>query len=336
MVRFLMAIIGLVALQACQDKEVLPYDYFTTIPKGFPSPAIPPDNEVTADRIQLGRSLFYDPVLSADSSRSCASYHRQQFAFADNVAFSEGIKGRKATRNSPSLGNVVYQEKLLREGGLSSLEMQVLVPVQEHNEFDFNLLKVAARLKRMPYYVDLAAKAYGRQPDEYVITRAIATFERSLFSGESRYDDFFYNGKTAALTATEKRGKDLFFSEKTSCSKCHSGFLFTNQTYANNGLYEIYPDEGRMRLTGKPEDNGVFKIPSLRNVGVTAPYMFDGSLAALDDVIKHYETGGIPHINKHPEIKPFQLTPEERKDLIAFLESLTDVGFLTNPDFGPN
>lgn len=325
-------------LAACRKEEPLPPEpgenpVLLQIPVGFPQPQIPADNALTAERIALGKRLFYDPILSRDSTISCASCHKQSLAFADSTATSPGVEGRPGVRNSPTLANVAYQKTLLREGGLPTLEMQILVPIQEHNEFDFNILSIMERLEKNPEYVQMAQQAYGRKPDPFVITRSIAAFERTLLSGNSAFDQWYFQGKKRALSPEAQRGFALFNSERLGCNQCHSGFLFTNQAVANNGLYETYADPGRMRLTGLESDRAVFKIPTLRNVALTAPYMHDGSLKTLDAVIDHYQTGGRPHPNKSPLLKPFHLTPAERRDLLAFLTSLTDPSFLQNPDF---
>lgn len=325
-------------LAACRKEEPLPPEpgenpVLLQIPVGFPQPQIPADNALTAERIALGKRLFYDPILSRDSTISCASCHKQSLAFADSMATSPGVEGRPGVRNSPTLANVAYQKTLLREGGLPNLEMQILVPIQEHNEFDFNILSIMERLEKNPEYVQMAQQAYGRKPDPFVITRSIAAFERTLLSGNSAFDQWYFQGKKRALSPEAQRGFALFNSERLGCNQCHSGFLFTNQAVANNGLYETYADPGRMRLTGLESDRAVFKIPTLRNVALTAPYMHDGSLKTLDAVIDHYQTGGRPHPNKSPLLKPFHLTPAERRDLLAFLTSLTDPSFLQNPDF---
>jgi cytochrome c peroxidase len=331
----------LFCLAACRKDEPQPPlppetdEYTLRVPVGFPAPTVPADNALTRSRVALGRRLFYDPALSADSTRSCASCHAPHLAFSDSTAVSLGIRGRAGTRNSPSLANVAYQQKLLREGSVPTLEMQVLVPVQEHNEFDFNILLVAERLSRMPEYVVMAEKAYGRMPDAFVVTRAIAAFERTLLSGGSPFDEWFFQGKNAAVSAAVKRGYDLFQSEKLSCGKCHEGFLFTNQSFANNGLYEMYPDSGRIRLTGLASDRALWKVPSLRNIALTAPYMHDGSLPTLEAVIDHYQTGGKAHPNRSLLLKPFALTAQERADLLAFLQSLTDEGFVGNREHRP-
>lgn len=322
---------------SCRKEEQAPVpppdtgDYVLAIPAGFPPPPIPADNQLTRSRVELGRRLFYDPALSRDSTRSCGSCHFAHLAFADSTAVSFGIEGRPGTRNAPTLANVAYQKKLLREASVPTLEMQILVPIQEHNEFDFNILEIAERMQRMPDYVAAAQEAYGRNPDAFVITRSIAAFERTMLSGNSPFDRWFFRGKM--LPAAARRGYELFHSERLSCSKCHEGFLFTNQEPANNGLYEVYPDSGRMRLTGLESDRALFKTPSLRNVAVTAPYMHDGSLPTLEAVVEHYDSGGKAHPNKSPLVRPLGLTAAEKADLIAFLNALTDPGFLNNPAY---
>lgn len=253
-------------------------------------------------------------------------------AFTDGKQFSEGVEGRLGNRNSTTLANVAYHPYYTREGGVPTLEMQVLVPIQEHAEFDMNILDIAERLKADSSYVRESRAAYGRVPDAFVITRSIACFERTILSGGSRYDEFL-QGKNSALTAAEKRGKDLFFSEKLACSQCHGGFNFTNYAFENNGLYVDYPDPGRFRLTGDEADRALFKVPSLRNIGITPPYMHEGSLPTLEAVVEHYDSGGKIHPHKSQLVKPLNLTEQEKIDLIAFLHALTDDDFLNNPKF---
>lgn len=315
----------------CEDP--LPQPKLMEIPEGFPPMEYPQGNEFTQIRWELGKKLFYDPVLSVDSSLSCANCHKQHLAFADDVAFSDGVFGRPGTRNSPSLANIGYHPYFTREGGLSTLEKQILVPIQEHNEFDFNIVLVADRLKRDSFYVQMSREAYDREPDPFVITRAISTFERSLISGNSPYDQFAFQDEKRALNKDEKAGMELFFSDELACSKCHSGFNFSNYAFENNGLYEVYPDPGRFRLTNDPADSARFKVPSLRQIGLTAPYMHDGSLESLEAVIDHYQSGGKDHPHKSEKINPFSLTEKEKRQLIAFLESLTDFEFVENEIF---
>lgn len=303
------------------------------IPDGFPPIEFPADNAFTKERWLLGKALFYEKQLSLDSSVSCASCHSQQFGFSDNVALSKGFKQRLGNRNSPSIINVAYHPYFTREGGVPSLEMQVLVPIQEHNEFNNNILDIAKRLSSNQNLQNLSYLAYNRPLDFYVIPRALATFERSLISGNSKFDQ--YKKGTISLTEEEQKGMNLFFSDRTNCSDCHSGFNFTNYQFENNGLYETYNDPGRKRLTGLDSDLAKFKVPSLRNIEVTAPYMYDGSLPDLEAVINHYNSGGKQHPIKSEKIKALQLSQDEKKQIIAFLKTLTDVSFLNQTIFKP-
>lgn len=327
----------IVSFLACQKEKQEPApiepEPLLVVPPGFPSPVFPAGNELTPARWALGKKLFYDPVLSRDSTLSCASCHHAAKAFSDTVAFSPGVGGLPGTRNAPTLANVAYQPYYLREGGVPTLEMQILVPIQEHNEFDFNILLIAERLGCDTAYVRMSREAYDRDPDPFVITRSIACFERTFISGQSRYDQYVFQGKNTVLTAAEKRGMDLFFSQKTDCSRCHAGFNFTNYAFENNGLYADYPDPGRYRLTGLESDRARFKIPTLRNAALTAPYMHDGSLQTLEAVVEHYNSGGKQHLNKNALIRPLGLTAVEKADLAAFLRSLTDESFVNNPKF---
>jgi len=323
----------LISCQAAEDTEPLLLPELMEIPKGFPEVPFPEDNLFTEARWELGKKLFYDPVLSFDKTISCASCHKPALAFSDDVPVSLGIDHRPGTRNTPSLANVAYHPYLLREGGVPTLEMQVLVPIQEHNEFDFNIILLAERLNQDSTYVRMAKSAYGRAPDAFVITRALACFERSLLSGNSAYDQYIQLNKTNALTTSQIRGMNLFFSERTNCSSCHTGFNFTNYAFDNNGLYEQYADEGRFRLTYKEEDRALFKVPGLRNVALTAPYMHDGSIYTLEAVVEHYQSGGKDYPQKSDLIKPLTLTGAEKIDLVEFLKSLTDETFIRNPIF---
>ena len=321
-------LIGVVAVLFLYSCEVEPINnsFKLTVPKGFPEISVPNDNALSLERIALGKRLFYDPILSKDSTISCNSCHFQEYAFADNRSISPGVEERLGKRNSMSLANVAYADVLLREGGVPNLEMQVLVPIQEHNEMDFNIVAVAERMQSDSSYVKQSLEAYNRMPDAFVITRAIASFERTLLSGNSRYD-------SNILSASERNGRDLFFSDSLACSSCHGTFLFTNQEMENNGLYEQYPDSGRYILTRLQEDIGRFKVPSLRNVELTSPYMHDGSLSTLEHVVDHYESGGSNHFNQSNLVKGFNLTAEERANLIVFLQSLTDYEFTQNTLF---
>lgn len=325
-----------ITIISCQKEDVasdVVYPGLMEIPQGFPDVVQPQGNEYNKDRWSLGKRLFYDKVMSKDSTLSCASCHNAALAFSDNLDFSEGTSGHFTTMNAPTLTNVAYQPYYTSAGGVATLEMHVLVPIQEHVEFDFNILKIAERLRSDATYVSMAQKAYDRVPDPFVITRALACFERSLISGNSDYDKYYFQSYPNALSKDAKKGMDLFFSNRTNCSNCHGGFNFTNYSFENNGLYEEYENVGRFKLTGNDTDVALFKVPTLRNIAFTAPYMHDGSLNTLEDVIRHYNSGGKNHPHKSPLVRPLGLSTQEQNELIAFLISLSDHTFITNPIF---
>jgi len=306
------------------------------IPEGFPIPDIPEDNELTVERVALGKMLFYDPTLSLDSTFSCASCHLQEKGFADANPVSIGIKDRIGFRNVPTLANVAYHPYFFREGGNPALETQLLGPICAFEEMGFNAAELAERIKDHPTYTPLAQTLYDRPTmDLFTLSRSIASFERTLISGNSPFDQYYYQGNSDALTPQQIRGWQLFSSERTQCSSCHTGFDFSDYGFYNNGLYETYADEGRQRVTLADEDIGKFKVPTLRNIAQTAPYMHDGSLPTLEAVIAHYNQGGSNHPNKSPLISPLQLDEQEQKDLVAFLHMLTDTNFIENPAFAP-
>lgn len=326
----------LVLMLSCQnEKGAIPLRVpaLMEIPEGFPAIDFPEGNEFTQARWELGKKLFFDPIMSVDSTVSCATCHLPELAFSDNRAFSPGVENRPGVRNASPLFNVAYHPYFTREGGIPTLEMQILVPIQEHNEFDFNIVLLAERLARDSSYQSMAEQAYNREPDAFVITRALANFERSLLSGYSRYDQHFNYDLGEVLTDAELRGRDLFFSEKTNCADCHDGFNFTNYAFKNNGLHENYEDAGRFRLTNDEADRALFKVPSLRNTELTAPYMHDGSMLSLTEVVEHYNSGGKNNPQKSSLIRPLNLTDAEKNDLVQFLKTLTDEAFINNPIF---
>lgn len=302
----------------------------TDAPEGFPEIPFPDENPFTQQKWELGKRLFYEKALSVDYSISCGSCHKAEIAFSDNVAKSLGAAKLAGRQNAPTLANVAYHPYFTRAGGVATLEKQILVPVQEHDEFNFNIVDIADRLNSMPEYVEMSQQVFGRTPDPYIITRAIATFERTIISGNSAYDKFINRGDRRGITDEVLRGRNLFFSKRTNCSSCHADFNFTNYSFQNNGLYKDYADIGRKRLTGKDEDLALFMVPTLRNIALTAPYMHDGSFNNLKEVLEHYNTGGYDHMNKSEQIRPLNLTSQEKKDLIAFLHSLTDMEFVNN------
>jgi cytochrome c peroxidase len=332
------SLLGLV-LPACSPEEepASPLDltpYELEVPAHFPYPDIPEDNVLTEARVELGRRLFYDPILSRDRSISCASCHKQHLAFADDQPISPGIAGRLGFRNSPTLANLAWLNEVNKDGGVIRLDLQATVPLEDHAEMDFQGILAAERLKEIPLYRALSLRAYEREPSIYVIVRALAAFQRTLISGSAAYDAYL-QGDEQALDPSQQRGMELFFSDRLQCGSCHGGFNLTDNSYRNNGLYEQYEDHGRFRITGDPMEMGAFRVPTLRNVALTAPYMHDGSLPDLDAVLDHYASGGSNHAAKDPLIQGFALSAQERQDLLRFLESLTDPGFLNDPDFGP-
>ena len=330
---FIFVVGAAIAYSACKKENKVPPPEVSlrTAPPGFPAIPFPEDNQFSMEKWELGKKLFYDKMLSVDYSASCASCHATSLAFTDGLPKSKGAGNVTARRNAPTLTNVAYQPYYMKEGGVPTLEMQVLVPIQEHDELNFDIVLIAERMRQIPEYVAMSKQIFNREPDPYVITRAIATFERTLVSGNSYYDQYLYRGRADRLTDAAKKGMQLFFSERAGCSSCHNGFNFTNYAFENNGLHEVYADNGRERFTRKPEDNGRFKVPTLRNIALTAPYMHDGSITTLTEVIAHYNSGGKAHANKSGNIRPLGLSETEQQYLHAFLESLTDIEFASNP-----
>jgi cytochrome c peroxidase len=330
MLRFILwlgAVLLLALAQGCEKEKIKepladePYEL--NLPPHFPLPEIPEDNLLTKNRVELGRLLFADPILSRDSTVSCASCHKSEFAFADNRAVSPGVGNRLGARNAPSLTYRAYATSLNWDGGVPSLELQALAPIQAHFELDMDFATLVERLKRSPRYPSLFQAAYQTPPNEVGIVKALAAFQRTLIKGTSDYDRYL-QGDSAALSPSAKRGKDFFFGETAECFHCHTGLLLTDETFQNNGLYSEYKDQGRFLITGRERDKGKFRVPSLRNIELTAPYMHDGSLPTLEAVIDHYASGGAMHPAKSTLVRKFHITQQEKEDLINFLKSLTD------------
>ena len=293
------------------------------LPPGFPVPYVPDANPLTDASVRLGKSLFFEARLSRTGTLSCAGCHSPQRAFSDTLPLSFGVNGLAGLRNAPTLANVGYHTAFFRDGGVPSLERQAIAPVHDHLEMDHDLTLVAADLRDVEPYASLSMAAYGRVLDPYVITRSIASYERTLISGWSRYDRYL-NGDAGALSGSEVRGLQLFNSEALNCTACHNGFDLSDHDYHNVGQYLTYADSGRTRITLLPGDRGKFKTPTLRNIALTAPYMHDGSMASLEEVVEFFASGGLPHPNRDPEMQSFVLSAQEKEDLLAFLNALTD------------
>jgi cytochrome c peroxidase len=299
----------------------------------FPILHVPKDNPQSPDKIQLGRKLFYDPRLSADDSISCSSCHQQQFAFSNaGNAVSSGIRGQKGSRNAPSLGNVAWKKSFFWEGGSPSLELQAMGPLTAHDEMGIEPSALVTKLKKIPEYNKLFSSVFKEGISMSNITKAIASFERTLITNRSPYDQY-QQGNEKAMSESAIRGLELFLGESGDCFHCHNGFNFTTETLHNTGLKLTNPDLGLARLTGRKSDEGKFKTPSLRNVAITAPYMHDGSVPTLELALEHYNKGGLDNPNVDKLMRPLGLSKAEIGDLIEFLKALTDIEFTRDPRF---
>jgi cytochrome c peroxidase len=325
------------------------------LPKGFPKPFVPVDNPMTAAKVELGRHLFYDRRMSANGQASCATCHKQELAFTDGRTVGVGATGESHSRGAMSLVNVAYSGALTWSNPkMTRLEDQALVPMFGEHPVELGLREGDGFLPRVrsdAKYRELFARAFPNETDPVSIgnvTKAIASFERSIISARSPYDRYHYGGDDNAVSDSAKRGEILFFSQNVACFRCHGGFNFSDATvsertadrereFHNTGLYLSYPapNVGIYEHTHNPADTGKFKAPTLRNVAVTAPYMHDGSVPTLEDVLDHSAGGGRAHDNpnKDPLIHGFPLSSQERADLIAFLQALTDEEVLRDKRF---
>lgn len=306
-------------------------------------PVIPTDNPQTIEGVALGKRLFFDKILSADGTQSCATCHSPQNAFTDNLQTSVGVDGIAGIRNSMPLFNLAwnYGERFAWDGKELSLERQAEEPVQNPIELHSNWDNVVDRLQNHPEYPELFRLAFKTSTiTKELTTKAIAQFERTLISANSKFDR--YSLGEATLTTQELNGLDIFLREdKGDCFHCHgnpNNPLWTDNDFHNNGLDATFSDLGLGAVTGDPNDNGKFRSPSLRNLAYTAPYMHDGRFATLDEVINHYSDG----LQDSPTIDPLmkqidqggvQLTSQEKADLKAFLLTLSDPSFINNSDF---
>jgi len=314
------------------------------IPVGFPNVTTPADNPFTDAKSKLGRYLFYEKKLSADNSMACVDCHKQANAFSDfGNSVSKGIRGIKrdtggaffsfGSRNAPGLSNVAYNTSYFWDGRAGTLEKQALLPITNPVELGNTLDVVVQRLSADPTYQDLFKAAFGdTKVDSIRIGMALATFERTLLSGNSAYDAYNHGDNTALSTAAI-RGLKLFTSSQTNCSRCHSGFNFADSSFHSTGLEQSYMDSGRFLVSSRPEDIGSFKTPSLRNVALTSPYEHDGRFSTLEEVISHYNEGGMHNKAQDSLIKPLNLSNQQIEDIVAFLNSLTDQQFISNTAF---
>jgi cytochrome c peroxidase len=291
---------------------------------------IPEDSPLTPARVALGRHLFSDAVLSRDGTRTCAACHNPQRAFTDGRPLAIGIRGQTGTRNAPTLINRGYGRSHFWDGRAASLEQQVIEPISNPRELDLSLDEAVDRLVLTPAYRDRFEAAFGRPVNRDDLARALASYVRSIVAGDSPFDRHV-NGDTTALSEEARRGLQLFRG-KANCTACHVGPLLTDEQFHNTGIawrsspgsrLATFQDPGRFAVTGKDVDRGAFKTPTLREVARTAPYMHDGSLATLAEVVDYYDRGGNPNAFRDPELRPLELTPDEKRALIAFLGSLS-------------
>jgi len=334
------------------DHSTLPVIYD---PPEFADILYPVDNPTTSAGLALGKQLFFDPILSADSTISCASCHVPEMAFTDGRSFSTGINGRRGRRNAPTLTNIGYRyETLFWDGRANDLETQALHPVADPNEMGGDWPTIVHRIRRHTSYGPGLRAALGLgaiadiNPDH--IGMALAQYQRSLISYNSKYDH--WKRGEVELSASEARGHAIFFDEADfvngpyagapvgECAHCHTAPHFTNQRFFNNGLDEAkeledFPDPGRGGVTGNRYENGLFRAPTLRNIALTAPYMHDGRFSTLSEVIEHYNQGGHYAENRSANVRPLGLSAQDQADLLAFLLTLTDTTFVNNPAYLP-
>jgi cytochrome c peroxidase len=329
------------------------------LPEGFPRPAVPSDNPMSTAKVELGRFLFYDKRISFNGKESCGSCHRQELAFTDGRAHAEGTTGKLHPRSSMSLVNVAYAAYLTwANPTLTSLEEQALTPMLGQNPVELGLKghepEFLQSIRADPVYQRQFPRAFPGETDLYTlrnVTKAIAAFERTIISVRSPYDRYRWGGDLSAISAAAKRGEIIFSSsERGGCFQCHGGWTFSGAIrfegsklsssneeerggFFNTGVsaYEA-PNRGVYEQTHRPEDIGKFRAPTLRNIAITAPYMHDGRIATLEEVIDHYASGGrFDHPNKTHILQRFSLTGTDRIDLVEFLKSLTDEQLLHDP-----
>ena len=311
-------------------KDSFPVDLVAPPPFGLPETfAFPADNPFSKERFELGRKLFFDPLLSLDRSVACATCHRPEHGFADPEARSTGVMGRKTHRNAPSLFNRGFGAPQMWDGQGESLEHQALLPIENELEMALGLDEALARLRAVPDYRSRFETAFGAGEDPISrenLARSLASYVRRLTFADSPVDRFRV-GEVELLTKQERAGMWLFES-RGGCWRCHAGPNFSDESFHNTGIgvVEGRAEPGREAITGEPADRGRFKTPTLRALSFTAPYMHDGGLATLEEVIDHYARGGTANPELDERLAPFELDAEERAALVAFLHALSRTG----------
>jgi cytochrome c peroxidase len=303
-------------------------------PLGLPAVIWPEDNPYTPEKAELGWLLYFDKRLSSDHSVSCASCHAPDKAFTDRMHVSTGIKGQKGGRSAPTVINRAYSTAQFWDGRAASLEDQAKGPIANPIEMTHAADATAAHeacvecLRAIPGYVQRFEKVFGTKKITIDhIAQAIATFERTVLSGNAPYDRY-EAGDKSAMTEAQVRGMKVFF-DKAQCDRCHLGFNFTDGSYENIGIGmdKPMPDLGRYNVTKREQDKGAFKTPTLREIEHTAPYMHDGSLKTLEEVVEHYDKGGIKNPYLNERMAPLKLTAQDKADLVSFLKALSGEGW---------
>jgi cytochrome c peroxidase len=333
---------------ASKEEEIYtPIPYSLEIPVLFAdkliAPIIPADNPLTQEGVALGKKLFFDTILSGDETQSCASCHDPKKSFTDQQRFSNGVNDNLGTRNAMPLFNLAwnFDERFAWDGKEFSLEKQALEPVSNPIEMHGNWENITKKLQNNLEYKDLFLRAFGTSIiDSTLVTKAIAQFERTLISGNSKFDKYLRG--EINLTPEEQNGFDVFMDEsKGDCFHCHGSDnnpIWSDNKFHNNGLDNVFVDLGLGKITGDPKDNGKFKSPSIRNLAFTAPYMHDGRFSTIEEVINHYSHGLVNSPTIDPLMKKVnqggvQLSTQEKASLKAFLLTLTDEEFVNNPNF---
>lgn len=329
---FCTLLVGLTLVGCDSQGDAGPTPYMLEVPDRFPPVLIPEDNPLTEEGVALGERLFFDPILSRDSTVACASCHDPQLAFSDARRQSLGVDGALGERNSMPLFNLAWiPSGFFWDGRAATLEAQVLEPVVDPHEMGETWENVEAKLRRHPAYPRLFMQAFDTDTiTRDLVAKAIAQFERTLISADSKFDRFLR--AEADLTPLEQQGFDLFFSERGDCFHCHGTRLLTDNRFHNNGLDAVPADSGLGAVTGRPADVGRFRTPSLRNVEYTAPYMHDGRFSTLGQVVEHYSTGVQPSATLDPLLshgRRGDFTGEEKAALVAFLKTLSDPAFVS-------
>lgn len=316
-----------------------PTPYQIATPTGFPIMIIPDDNPMTYEGVSLGKKLFNDPILSGDGTQSCASCHLQSSSFSDPNQYSTGIDGIQGFRNASALVNIGWSSSFNWDGSASTLEEQAFEPVVNQIEMHNSWPNVEKELNNNNEYLKLFQEAFNiNYIDSIHVVKAIAQFERTLISVNSRYDK--YLRQELQLTTSELNGYVIFNTEKGDCFHCHGSEMFMDNLFHNNGLdTEPFIDVGLSAITGFSSDNGKFKTPTLRNIEYSSPYMHDGRFSTLEEVVEHYNSGGEFSSTVDPLMKKLgvglQLTNQEKKDLVAFLKALSDPEFISENGSNP-